>query len=83
MKVISSTRFRRDIAKLLNAVVYRNQIVGIERHNKVQAVVFKWPARFNEEVDEITNVNANSSSFDFLEKEPDLYSIEDLRKRYV
>jgi len=83
MKVISSTKFRRDIAKLLNAVVYRNQVVGIERHNKVQAVVLKWPARFNEELDEITNVNANSSSFDFLEKEADLYSIEDLRKRYV
>lgn len=31
----------------------------------------------------ITEINAELGGFDFLEEEPDLYSIEDLKKKYV
>lgn len=31
----------------------------------------------------ISKINSLSSSFKFLEKEPDFYSIKDLKKRYI
>jgi hypothetical protein len=34
-------------------------------------------------IDEITNINANSKSFDFLKYEPDLYSVSDLKKLFL
>lgn len=37
----------------------------------------------NKTLNEITNLNAHSRSFDFLEREPELYSASDLKKRYV
>jgi len=37
---------------------------------------------YNTNVNEITNINALSKSFDFLADEPELYSILDLKKKY-
>ncbi len=31
----------------------------------------------------ISSINAASASFKFLEEEPELYSVKDLKKRYV
>lgn len=37
----------------------------------------------NKDISEITNINAHSSSFDFLARESDLYNIDDLQtERY-
>ncbi len=83
MKTLSTTELRENISHVLDAVTHRNQIVGIGRRSKVEAVIFKWPAYENNAFDDVTNMNANSSSFDFLAEEPDLYTIDDLRKRYV
>ena len=83
MKIIASTDFRKNISDVLDAVTHRGQVVGIGRRNKVEAIILKWPARQRNDLSETTNVSANSSSFDFLADEPDLYSVEDLKKRYV
>lgn len=32
------------------------------------------------QISDITKINASSSSFDFLKEEPDIYSINDLKK---
>ncbi len=37
---------------------------------------------YNMNVNEITNINADSKSFDFLAEEPELYSVLDLKKKY-
>ena len=34
-------------------------------------------------IDSVTYFNANSPSFDFLREEPELYTVSDLKKRYV
>ncbi len=34
-------------------------------------------------LNEITQMNTHSKSFDFLKNEPDIYSLSDLKKRYV
>lgn len=83
MKVISSTAMRKDIAEIINAVKYTGQVFGVGRRNKIEAIIMKYPSHINLELNEVTNINANSTSFDFLEDEPELYSVKDLKKRYA
>lgn len=83
MKVISATRARQKFAQVVAAVRSQNEPVGIRRHHRVEAVLMKYPDFLNDQMDEITNVNANSRSFAFLALEPDLYTLADLKKRYV
>ena len=37
---------------------------------------------YDKNMNEITNISANSKSFDFLANEPELYSVSDLKKKY-
>lgn len=83
MKVISSTAMRKDIAEIINEVKYTNQVFGVGRRNKIEAIIMKYPSHINLELNEVTNINANSASFDFLEDEPELYSLKDLKKKYA
>ena len=43
----------------------------------------KYTKNTNKDLNEIRSINANSSSFDFLKNEPDMYSVKDLKKRYM
>lgn len=83
MKIISSTAMRKDIAEIINEVKYTGQVFGVGRRNKIEAIVMKYPSHINLELNEVTNINANSASFDFLEDEPELYSVKDLKKKYA
>lgn len=42
----------------------------------------KYLISFSKKLNEITNTNAHSKSFSFLNNEPDLYSKEGLKKKY-
>ncbi|MFQ5661847.1 MAG: hypothetical protein ACE5F2_01170 [Candidatus Paceibacteria bacterium] len=83
MKLISTTAMRKNISEVINKVKYSDQVFGVGRRNKIEVIIMKYPENTNKNLNEITNINANSSSFDFLKDEPDLYSIKDLKKRYV
>ena len=83
IKVITTTVARKNISEVINEVAYMDNIYAIGRRNKIEALIMKFPENLNKDVNEITNVNANSKSFEFLEKEPDLYSINDLKNKYV
>lgn len=83
MKVLTTTNLRKNIAEVISRVRYDNQVYGIGRHQKIEALIIKFPDHYNPNLNEITNFNANSSSFDFLFDEPDLYSLKDLKKRYA
>lgn len=37
----------------------------------------------NDEINKITKVNTNSKSFDFLEKEPEIYLLSDIKKKQI
>ena len=50
----------------------------IGRRNSPEAVLIKFPSNFRNDVTDSTNVNAYSSSFDFLDDEPELYSVKDI-----
>ena len=74
---------RRDISKIMDKVKYKDQVFGIGRRDAIEAVIIKYPKNLNKNLSEMTNVNAHSASFGFLEDEPDLYSIDDLKKKYA
>ncbi|MBU1091506.1 hypothetical protein KKA27_01420 [Patescibacteria group bacterium] len=83
MQVISTTSMRKNISEVINKVKYNNRVFGVGRRNKAEVIIIKYPENINKKVNKITNINANSSSFDFLKEEPDIYSVKDLKKRYV
>ncbi|HBB44199.1 MAG: hypothetical protein UW27_C0011G0009 [Parcubacteria group bacterium GW2011_GWA1_44_13] len=83
MKIISSTAMRKDIAEIINEVKYTGQVFGVGRRNRIEAILMKYPSHINLRLDEITNINANSTSFEFLKDEPDLYSVKDIKKRHA
>jgi len=83
MKIITSTNARKNIANIINCVKYRGEVFGIGRRNSIDAILIQFPSVYNKDVNDITNVNAYSKSFDFLKDEPEIYSLSDIKKRYV
>lgn len=77
----STTEARKHFSDILNKVRYEKIIVAIGRHDKEEVLMVPKPD-LNEDLP-ISQMNAASTSFSFLQQEPDLYSIKDLKKRYV
>ena len=67
---------------MMDHVKYDDQVFIIGRHDVPDAILIKFPTAYNKKMNEITNLNAYSASFDFLANEPDLYRPADLKKRY-
>lgn len=83
MKIITTTQARKSIGKMLNRVKYYGEVFGIGRRNSIDALLIQFPSAYNEDVSDITNINANSKSFDFLADEKEIYSLSDLREKYA
>ena len=83
MKTISLTNARKNISNMIDEVRETGQIFAIGRHDNLEVVMLKYPREYNKAFSDIANVNAYSSSFDFLTTEPELYSVSDLKKSYV
>lgn len=83
MEILTTTSARKRIKDIVDRVKYRGEVFAIGRRNSIDAVIIGFPRIYNPEVNDITNINAYSKSFDFLESEPDIYSADDLKKRYV
>ena len=83
MKVLTTTDARKRIKNIVDRAKYRGEVFAIGRRNSIDAVLIGFPRAYSDSVNDITNVNAYSKSFDFLATEPELYSIADLKKRYA
>lgn len=83
MKTITTTNARKQIAQLINTVRDTGDVFAIGRRNRPEVLLIKFPAEYNKELNNITNVNTYSESFSFLDHEPETYSVNDLKKRYV
>ncbi|MBI3633204.1 MAG: hypothetical protein HY226_02845 [Candidatus Vogelbacteria bacterium] len=83
MKIITTTNARRNIAQIVNRIKYHGEVFAIGRRNSIDALLIQFPGLYNQELDEITNINTYSKSFEFLANEPELYSLTDLKKKYV
>ena len=83
MKIVTTTNARRSISAIVNRVRDTGESFGIGRRDAVDAILSPFPSEYRKDVDDITNINAYSKSFDFLRDEPDLYSEADLKERYA
>ncbi|MEO8637901.1 MAG: hypothetical protein ABI430_03310 [Candidatus Taylorbacteria bacterium] len=83
MKIVTTTNARKNIGDIVNRVKYLGEVVAIGRRDSIDALLIPFPDTYNSGMNEITNINAYSASFDFLKNEPDIYSISDLKKKYV
>ncbi len=83
MQILTTTNARKHIKNIVDRVKYRGEVFGIGRRDSIDVVVLKFPEMYNAAVNNITNINTYSKSFDFLKDEPELYSVSDLKKRYA
>ncbi|OGL86398.1 MAG: hypothetical protein A3K16_00675 [Omnitrophica bacterium RIFCSPLOWO2_01_FULL_45_24] len=83
MQIVTATNARKNIRTIIDRVKYRGEVFGIGRRDSIDVIVLKFPEMYNAALNEITNINAYSKSFDFLKDEPDIYSPSDLKKRYA
>ena len=83
MQVLTTTSARKNIKGIVDRAKYRGEVFGIGRRDSIDVVLIGFPHAYNSKVNDITNVNAYSKSFDFLADEPALYSDADVKKRYA
>ena len=83
IKTLSTTKMRDNISEIINLVHNTGKSFVVGRRDIPEAVLIPFPKDFNPKTSEITNINAYSKSFSFLEKEPELYSKSDLKEKYV
>jgi len=83
MRTISTTEARRSIATLIDMVRDTGDVIAIGRRDNIEAILMKYPRDYNRELNDVTNINTLSQSFDFLNEEPDTYSEADLKKKYA
>ncbi len=80
MFTYSTTQARAKFSELINQVKYQKIIIAIGRNKKAEVLITPIPENYDIP---ITEINTQSSSFDFLADEPDLYTMNDLKKQYV
>jgi PHD/YefM family antitoxin component YafN of YafNO toxin-antitoxin module len=83
MKTISTTNIRKNIGNIIDFVRESGRPVALTRQNEIEAVIVKYPKNYSANFDEVTNINLNSGAFEFLKDEPDIYTAEDIKKRYA
>ena len=83
MRTISTTEARRNIATLIDMVRDTGDVIAIGRRDNAEAILMKYPRDYNGALNDVTNINTLSQSFNFLSDEPDMYSEADLKKKYA
>ena len=83
MKILTTTQTRQSIKSVIDQVKHHGAVFGVGRRNSIDAVIIQFPHAYNKDLNDITNINAFSKSFDFLKSEPELYSSADIKKHYA
>jgi len=79
----SITEGRKSLGEIINIVKYQKKLIGIGKGKKVDVLLVPYSEIENAENIPITQINSKSESFSFLENEPDIYSLSDLKRTYV
>jgi hypothetical protein len=81
MHVFTVTEGRKQLGELIDLVKYQHQVIPLGKNGKAEVLLVAMPLL--EPDVPVTDINASSPSFAFLALEPELYTIHDLKKRYV
>lgn len=82
MKVFSITEGRRKLGELVNTVKFQRCTIALGNHGKPEALLIANTAPKDAPLS-LAAVNAASGSFAFLEEEPELYAVTDLKEHYA
>lgn len=80
MTIISTSKAREMLPQFIDSLKENDGAFVIGRRNVPEAVLIRFPSTYRGDVSDATNVNAYSSSFDFLLDEKEIYSVEDIVK---
>lgn len=80
MRIVSITDGRKQLGELVDLVKYQHRVIALGKNGKADVLMVSLPEL--ESNVPITKINAASPSFRFLEDEPDLYSVADLKVKY-
>lgn len=80
MDVYSISEGRKILGELVNQVKYQKKVIAIGKNGKADALLVSYTSDEDIPMDEMA---MDAGSFSFLEKEPDLYSVDDLKRKYV
>lgn len=83
MKTISTTNARKNFKSVIDLVTDSDEVVVIKNHNTPEIIMMKYPKHYSSNFSDMTNFMANNPAFDFLADEPDIYTTDDLKKKYV
>ena len=81
MHVVTVTEGRKQLGELINLVKYQHRVIALGKNGQADALLVALPPI--ETDTPITEINAASGGFQFLADEPDLYTVADLKVRYV
>jgi hypothetical protein len=81
MRVVTVTEGRKQLGELINLVKYQHRVIALGKNGQADALLVAMPPMESETP--VTDINAASGSFHFLAEEPDLYTVDDLKVRYV
>ena len=82
MDIYSITDARKKLGELIKQVKYGKRTIALGQHGKAEVFLVALPQEGDDTIN-LAELAQASGSFDFLLEEPDLYSREDLKKRYV
>lgn len=77
MDLYSITDARKKLGELVKQAKYGRKIIALGQHGKPEVCLVAYDLA--EKMLPVSKING-MSAFDFLEKEPDLYSRDDLKK---
>ena len=83
MRLYTTNEAQENLSKIINFVNFKNEVVGIGQKNKIKVILIKYSAKIKPYLTQTTHLNDHSEGFTFLHKEPDIYSVADLKKNYV
>ena len=80
MDQYSVSEARKILGELIHRVRFQKTTIALGHGTRKEALLIPLDA---DDEAPLTEVNAASESFAFLEEEPDLYTRDDLKKHYV
>lgn len=82
MEVYPISTARKILGELINRVKFQKQVIALGNRGRAEVLLVSFSSCTEEKMP-MTAMNADSRSFHFLAEEPELYSQDDLKKRYV
>lgn len=80
LQILSTTQARDILPALIAKVKETSKVFIIGRRNNPEAILMRYPTEYSVNASDIANINAYSNSFDFLNDEPDIYTVKGKNK---